>query len=994
MFLSEKDEKKNALKLHKQFGHPTSARLIGLIRKAGISSKSLELEIVKTSEACVVSAKLKKAPNRPVVCMPMAQRFNETVAMDLKYWNKNYFLVLVDMATRFCTAVLITSKNASVIVKNLFKSWICIFGNPEKFLSDNGLEFNSEELRELGEKYNIKIMTTSAEAAWSNGMVEKLNGVLADIVRKVMTDTGSDVETALAWAVAARNALDNNMGFSPNQMVFGRNPALPNVFNSALPALEPVESSDVVRKNLNAMYVARQEFMKAEACERIKRALKHKVRDTPLADLKNGDEVYYKRNDSHLWHGPAIVIGRDGKQILVRHGGQLYRVHACRLTKCPQSQQQVNEEPKSKAGTPEGPDVSQAAEQEDNEHGLTDLNISIDEHTEQAANNTAPGSEDVEESANMEVDVNDENEHDHETQEVIDPPERVEEVPVAATVRAPLEKLKIGVRVEGRQTETGDMISGELVSRAGKRTGKFKNCYNIEKDDGSVEWFDFDRDFESWRIVPNEEEMLVCFASDKVKEAKDKELQNWNDNDVYVEVDDIGQESISVRWVITEKIVKDEKVIKARLVARGFEEDSLRLTKDSPTCSKECLRIALAIASSKGWKIHSTDIRAAFLQGNSIDRDLFLKPPPEYYKGKLWKLKKTVYGLCDAARAWYERVKDVLLSMGMQMCKYDPALFYWKPHGETEGIICVHVDDFLSAGTENFESTIMAQLNEIFCIGNTNTSSFKYLGKQIRQNDRGICLNQAHYISTIKPISLSRQRASQTTSELSDKEKQEFRCALGQLNWIATSSRPDIAFEVCQLCVIFSRATIGDILVLNKLIRKVNAVDLTLYFPQMLDLEKCTLECYTDASFANLADCGSQGGYIIFLRDERGRKSPITWQSRKIRRVVKSTLAAETLALVEGAEVCIYIQRIIAEMMNTELNINCSVDNKSLVDALHSTKSIDDRRLRIDISILKEMLAKHEISQVSWIDCHSQLANCLTKNGANCAKLISSISLN
>ena len=260
--------------------------------------------------------------------------------------------------------------------------------------------------------------------------------------------------------------------------------------------------------------------------------------------------------------------------------------------------------------------------------------------------------------------------------------------------------------------------------------------------------------------------------------------------------------------------------------------------------------------------------------------------------------------------------------------------------------------------------------------------------------DHGICLDQMHYISTLKPISLSRQRASKTTSELSEREKQEFRCALGQLNWIATSSRPDIAFDVCQLSVIFSKATIGDVLVLNKLIRKVNAVDLTLYFPQMSSLEKCTLECYTDASFANLADCGSQGGYIIFLRDERGKRCPIAWQSRKIRRVVKSTLDAETLALVEGAEVCFYIQRIVAEMVNTELKINCSVDNKSLVDALHSTKSIDDRRLRIDISILKEMLAKHEINEVSWIDTHSQLANCLTKNGANCTKLISSIGLN
>ena len=49
------------------------------------------------------------------------------------------------------------------------------------------------------------------------------------------------------------------------------------------------------------------------------------------------------------------------------------------------------------------------------------------------------------------------------------------------------------------------------------------------------------------------------------------------------------------------------------------------------------------------WKYHSIDIKSAYLQGNTIQRKIFLKPPKEYDEGKLWRLKKTVYGLCDAA---------------------------------------------------------------------------------------------------------------------------------------------------------------------------------------------------------------------------------------------------------------------------------------------------------------------------------------------------------
>ena len=76
---------------------------------------------------------------------------------------------------------------------------------------------------------------------------------------------------------------------------------------------------------------------------------------------------------------------------------------------------------------------------------------------------------------------------------------------------------------------------------------------------------------------------------------------------------------------------------------------------DSPTCSRHSLRLVFASASMYKWKIHSLDVASAFLQSDSIERELFVKPPkgvcPE---GMIWKLKKPIYGLCDAPRAWYD----------------------------------------------------------------------------------------------------------------------------------------------------------------------------------------------------------------------------------------------------------------------------------------------------------------------------------------------------
>ena len=181
-----------------------------------------------------------------------------------------------------------------------------------------GIEFNNE-MRTLGEMFNITIKTTAAESPWSNGIVERLNGVLGKLVNKIIDDTNCDVQMALAWAVSARNAFDNKSGYSPNQLVFGFNPAIPDIYNSDLPGLQNVTSSEMVRKNLNALHKARQEFTKSESDDRYKQALRRNVNTTDINRLKDGDEVYYKRNERDEWHGPGKVIDIDGKTVIVKH---------------------------------------------------------------------------------------------------------------------------------------------------------------------------------------------------------------------------------------------------------------------------------------------------------------------------------------------------------------------------------------------------------------------------------------------------------------------------------------------------------------------------------------------------------------------------------------------------------------------------------------------------------------------------------------------------
>ena len=153
--------------------------------------------------------------------------------MDLKVYKNNeiYFLHIIDHVTRFSVAVVIRSKRKYVIVDEFLKCWVAVFGAPLKVLSDNGGEFANEAFMDMCQNLNITFLTTAAEAPWSNGLVERHNGIIGEAVSKIIEDVGCSVEVALAWATNAKNSLQNIYGFSPYQLVLGRNPNLPCVMN-------------------------------------------------------------------------------------------------------------------------------------------------------------------------------------------------------------------------------------------------------------------------------------------------------------------------------------------------------------------------------------------------------------------------------------------------------------------------------------------------------------------------------------------------------------------------------------------------------------------------------------------------------------------------------------------------------------------------------------------------------------------------------------------
>ena len=150
------------LKLHRQFAHPSADKLKKLLKDANKCDPDLLRTVDKVTEKCNTCIKYKRQRPRPVVSLSLEDKFNQTVAMDLKIYGKDiYFFVMVDISTRYCSAAVIHDKKPNMIITALFTNWISRFGAPRQVLSDNGGEFSNESMRCLADSFGIKLVATA-----------------------------------------------------------------------------------------------------------------------------------------------------------------------------------------------------------------------------------------------------------------------------------------------------------------------------------------------------------------------------------------------------------------------------------------------------------------------------------------------------------------------------------------------------------------------------------------------------------------------------------------------------------------------------------------------------------------------------------------------------------------------------------------------------------------------------------------------------------------
>ena len=333
-------------------------------------------------------------------------------------------------------------------------------------LTDNGGEFNADEMREVMSILNVRVLTTAAESPFQNGLCERVHAVTDMMLLKLEEENKrTDSQTLLCWANMARNALQMWNGYSSHQLIFGKNPNLPGIMTDGLPGLEGSTSSEIFAKHLNALHSSRRAYIETEANERIRRALRGKIR--AAEDIfEKGDTVYYKREGKERWLGPATVVFQEGKVVFVRHGGIFVRVSPNRIervneilerhesgdavqTEHKEGVVETNEE-ETEEESPVSEVIAAPVPAEDQNYEAPDRNsenqLSVtDQELQTVSSETATGS------------VENDRDTDRNT-------ERSTRVKVNDNIR-----YKLG----------DEWVNGTIISRAGKASGKYKMLASI-----------------------------------------------------------------------------------------------------------------------------------------------------------------------------------------------------------------------------------------------------------------------------------------------------------------------------------------------------------------------------------------------------------------------------------------------------------------------------------------------------------------------------------
>eukprot|EP00435_Cladocopium_sp_Y103_P075770 s178_g64.t1 len=887
----------------------------------------------------------------------------------------------------------------------------------------------------------IRVSMTAAESHWQNGRAEMhgriIKGMLTRMDKEHRIETAEEFTRCLRQAFAAKNALSRVNGFTPEQCLLGKSPPLPGSLVSDSEASSHCLAESGLpegirfKENLMRRELARRAFVQADNDSAFRRALLRQSRPGKV-EYEADDWVLYWRSskgnnrlERGRWYGPAQVISTQGHKVVwLSHLGRIIRASPEHLR--PASLREYAHLPRDPLGNvidekPQGRgyvELTGVPEDVDMNGGHVERRpASKFSYTPTTPLDSQPEREQFPMDGTESGDPNDPIESDPENGGVpINPEEN------SGPVGNPENDGRyVPVPDEGDD----DCLFGDDHGVTWEQNGVWE-----------IELVDHTYEHEAAIFLCSEPAAFenICTAThDKKKRveldyrrmtehdkklfdsAKQKEVKAWLDHGTVKKLarGTLKPEQIMrCRWLLTWKDPLpgfSEKRAKARLVILGFEDPGVGVApNDAPTLSKD-RQLLLQKASSCRWDLINLDISTAFLKGASDGRQLGIHAPPEIQQalhmkpGDQCSLEGGAYGRVGAPFLWYQSLRTTLESLGFVVCPFDGCLFSLVTQGKygepkVRGVLGIHVDDGIGAGDGYFKSTIQ-KLRGIYEFGAYYEKEFDFCGVHYKQWDDGsIEMEQINYLQKIEPIDVARSRRSDPEAAVSEIERQHLRRLCGSLQYAAVHTRPDLSAKTGQLQSVVTKAQVKHLLEANRVLYEGKKHPVCLMVVPIPE-EQVAFCVFSDASFSSSHNMSSRQGTLIFATDAKLALNqctvvcPMAWSSKKIPRVVTSTLSAESIALSSSLDRLGYIRVCWEWLKNPGIDwsdpsqvlksaptASAVTDCKSVFDIAtkNATPVCSEYRTTLECLLIRERL--QENVTMRWISTQAMLADCLTKS--------------
>ncbi|GJS33303.1 retrovirus-related pol polyprotein from transposon TNT 1-94 [Tanacetum coccineum] len=402
---------------------------------------------------------------------------------------------------------------------------------------------------------------------------------------------------------------------------------------------------------------------------------------------------------------------------------------------------------------------------------------------------------------------------------------------------------------------------------------------------------------------------------------------------------------IALKWIYKVKLDEYGDVLKnkARLVAKGYrQEEGLNFEESFASVARlEAIRIFLANAASKNMTVYQMDVKTAFLNGE-LKEEVYVSQPEGFvdpdHPHHVYRLKKALYRLKQAPRAWYDTLSKFLLAQGFSKGVVDPALFIWKTGKHT-----LHIS----------------------------------------QNSRGIFINQSKYANEIlKKFDLHKSDPVDTPiverTKLDEDllgipvDQTQYRSMIGSLTYL-TASRPGLVFDVCMYARYQSKPTKKHLEAVKRVFRYLQgSINMGLWYPKDTGM---ALTAYADADHAGCQDTRrSTSGSAQFLGDKL-----VSWSSKKQTSTSISSTEAEYITMSGCCAQILWMRSQLSDYGFAYNHIPLYCDNKSAI-ALCCNNVQHSRSKHIDIRhhFIREQVEKGVV-ELYFVRTEYQLADIFTK---------------